>query len=162
QDGTWQRLNDALRPRVRLQAGRDPSPRASAVDSQSVKTAEQGGPRGYDSGKHVRGRKRHLWVDSLGLLLAVSVTPADVPDARAACDLLYAVLWAGLARLAVVYADAAYAAAYLAAALVGAPFRLALVRRPEGAKGWVLLPQRWVVERTFAWLGPARRLRKGY
>jgi putative transposase len=161
-DGTWQRLNDALRPQARRQAGRDPSPRAGAVDSQSVKAAEQGGARGDDGGKKVKGRKRPIWVDSLGLLLAASVTPADVPDARAACDLLYAVLGAARGRRAVVYADAAYAAASLAAELVGAPFRLALVRRPEGARGWVRRPQRWVAERTFAWLGRARRLSTGY
>src|SRR5262249_96907 len=106
-DGTWRQLNDVLRPQVRLQAGRNPSRRASAVDSQSVKTTEQVGARGYDSSKQVKGHKPTIWVDSLGLLLAVSVSPANVPDLRATCDLLYAALWAGLT----------------------------LVRRPGGAKG---------------------------
>ena len=78
-DGTWEAIHEALRRHVRLDAGRHPSPRSSAVDSQSVKTTAQGGEAGYDAGKKVRGRKRHIWVDSMGLLLAVAVTAADVP-----------------------------------------------------------------------------------
>src|SRR5690349_14321376 len=110
-DGTWEKINEALRQQVRRRAGREPSPRSSAVDSQSVKTAGQGGPRGYDGGKKVSGRKRHIWVDSMGLVLAVLVTAADVHDARAACDLLGGGrLWDELPRLEVVYADAPYRA----------------------------------------------------
>jgi putative transposase len=162
-DGTWERINDALVPQVRVQAGRDPSPRSSAVDSQSVKTTEVGGPRGFDGGKLVKGRKRHAWVDSLGLLLAVLVTPANDQDGVAACELLHLRLWDDLPRLAVVYADSQYRAACLHEEVFSyAPFRLHVVSRPADQQGWVKLPQRWVVERTFAWLGRARRLSKDY
>jgi putative transposase len=160
-DGTWEAINEALRQQVRRQAGRHPSPRASAVDSQSVKTAGQGGAKGYDAGKRVSGRKRHIWVDSLGLLLAVAVTGADAHDAHAACELLHQRLWDDLPRLRVVYADSQYRAECLREAVFDlAPFRLVVVSRPEGSEGWVRLPQRWVVERTFAWLGRSRRLAK--
>jgi putative transposase len=162
-DGTWGRLNEALRQQLRLQAGRAPGPRSSAADSQSVKTTPQGGARGFDSGKRVKGRKRHLWVDSLGLLLAVLVTAADVHDSRAACELFHSRAWEELPRLEVVYTDSHYTAGYLDEEVFAyAPFRRAVVSRPEGAKGFVKLPQRWVVERTFAWLYRSRRLSKDY
>jgi putative transposase len=163
-DGTWPKIHEALRQQVRLQAGRDPSPRSSAADSQSVKTTPQGGVKGFDSGKKVKGRKRHIWVDSLGLLLAVVVTAADVHDSRAGCDLFHSRVWAAeLPRLEVVYTDSQYTAGYLDEEVFSfAPFRRVVVSRPEGKEGWVKLPQRWVVERTFAWLYRNRRLSKDY
>jgi len=162
-DGTWDHVNEALAPQVRRQAGRNPSPRSSAVDSQSVKTTEMGGVRGFDGGKKVKGRKRHVWVDSLGLLLAVLVTAADVHDARAGCTLFHRRWWEELPRLAVVYTDSHYTAHYLDEEVFDwAPFRRVVVSRPEGSEGFVKLPQRWVVERTFAWLYRSRRLSKDY
>jgi len=162
-DGTWERLHEALRQQVRRPAGRHPGPRSSAADSQSVKTTPQGGAKGFDNGKKVHGRKRHIWVDSMGLLLSVLVTAADVHDARAACTLFHGRVWDELPRLEVVYADSQYTAGYLAADIFSwAPFRLQVVSRPPGEEGWVQLPQRWVVERTFAWLYRSRRLSKDY
>jgi putative transposase len=160
-DGTWERINEALRRRARRQQGRHPSPRSSAADSQPVKTAGQGGARGYDAGKKVQGRKRHLWVDSPGLLLAVFVTGADVHDSRAACTLFHLRAWDELPRLRVVYTDGQYTAAYLDEEVFSrSPFRREVVSRPGGSEGFVKLPQRWVVERTIAWLGRSRRLSK--
>jgi putative transposase len=164
QDGTWDRINDALRQQVRIQAGRHPSPRSSAADSQSVKTTPQGGVKGFDNGKKVKGRKRHLWVDSLGLLLAVVVTAANVHDAAAACTLFHERIWEeDLPRLEVVYTDSHYTAGYLDDEVFSfAPFVRVVISRPADAQGFVKLPQRWVVERTIAWLGRSRRLSKDY
>jgi putative transposase len=162
-DGTWERINEALRQKVRLKAGRHPSPRSSAADSQSVKTTPQGGEAGFDNGKKVNGRKRHLWVDSLGLLLAVVVTAADVHDSRGAIDLFHERPWNELPRLQVVYTDSHYTAGYLDEEVFAwVPWRRVVVSRPAGSEGFVKLPQRWVVERTFAWLGRSRRLSKDH
>jgi putative transposase len=162
-DGTWEKILEALRQQVRTAAGRDPGPRSSAADSQSVKTTPQGGIKGFDSGKKVKGRKRHIWVDSMGLPLAVSVTAADVHDSRGACGLFHLRLWEELPRLEVVYTDTQYTAGYLDEEVFDvSPFRRVVVSRPEGSEGFVKLPQRWVVERTFAWLYRSRRLSKDY
>src|SRR5262249_24504559 len=121
------------------------------------------GVKGFDNGKKVKGRKRHIWVDSMGLLLAVMVTAADVHDSRAGCELFHRRAWEGLPRLRVVYTDTHYTAHYLDDEVFSwAPVRRVVVSRPEGAEGFVKLPQRWVVERTFAWLYRSRRLSKDY
>ena len=160
EDGTWQAVTDVLRERVRLAVGREPTPSAGSVDSQSVKTAGSGGESGYDAGKGVSGRKRHLGVDTLGLLLAVAVTAASVDDAAAAPRVLAQLDAARCPRLELLWADAKYHNHALNDWItVTAPrWRIEVVRRPEGAKGFVLLPKRWVIERTFAWLMRCRRL----
>src|SRR5262245_7986757 len=163
-DGTWQRLLDALRPRVRSKAGRDPSPSAAAIDSQSVKTAHGGQAVGTDGGKKVRGRKRHILVDTLGLLIAVVVTAANVDDARAAQQVFAQVRGRDFPRLGVVYGDGKYRNHKLDSWLGRhrRGYRVEVVSRPEGERRFKPLKVRWVVERTFAWLGRYRRLSKDY
>jgi putative transposase len=161
--GTWQAINDALRPRVRTKAGRHPSPRTAYLDSQSVKAGGGGGDSGYDAGKKITGRKRHVLVDSLGLLLAVMVTAACVTDAHAAADLIASLPMDHLTRLRWLWADSTYGTAALFAEVAfWGRYVLGIVRRPEGAKGWIHLPKRWVVERTFGWLLRFRRHAREY
>ncbi len=163
-DGTWDCLLTALRPQVRQAAGRDSTPRVACIGSQSVKTAAGGEAVGTDGGKKVRGRKRHLVVDTMGLLLAAVVTAANVHDARAAQQLFAQLPGKDFPRLEVVQADDQYHSPELDRWLRvhQRPYRVWVVSRPPGERRFIPLRSRWVVERTFAWLGRYRRLSKDY
>ena len=159
--GLLHRLHEALRRAVRLRRGRARDASAAIMDSQSVRTTQAGGVRGLDGGKGVRGRKRHLLVDTEALVLSQDVSAAHVSDQAGARRLL-----SGLRplqpRLELIWADGAYAGHPLSSWAAERGIRIEVVRREDGQRGFAVQPRRWVVERTFAWLGRSRRLAKDY
>jgi putative transposase len=166
-DGTLDAIHHALYLQCRDQLEREPSPTACVIDSQSVKSAEKGGrhvdPNGYDAGKKIKGKKRHILVDTVGLLLHAVVHPADIQD-RDGGVLVLSNMFGMFPFLAKLFADAGYQGPKFrdAAAAVLPSLSVEIVKRSDHTKGFKVLPRRWVVERTLGWLGRCRRLAKDF
>ena len=162
-DNTWEALNAQLRAVVRNSVGKRCRPTAAILDSQSVKSDPHGGVVGYDAAKRIKGRKRHLLVDTLGLLLGIEITAADVPEREGAQTLLTRVLsWCSWLRL--MWVDSGYSGPAFAqwVRMQRPKLEVEEVKRSDDIKGFKVLPRRWVVERTFGWLMRHRRLVRDY
>jgi transposase len=161
--GAWQRIHDALSELVRVRAGRAPGPTAAVIDSQSVRAADTvpASSRGWDNGKKVGGRKRHIAVDCLGLLLAVVVTAASTQDRQAAHPLLV-LLRQRCSTISLVWADGGYTGRLITWAATTLRLTLTVVKRTPDSTGFTVLPRRWIVERTFAWISKHRRCVRDY
>lgn len=159
--GLWQKIHSALRSQLRKIQGTDVEPSAGIIDSQTVKTTEKGGVRGYDAAKKINGRKRHILVDTIGLILMVVVHAASIQD-RDGAKLVFNKIYNSFPKLHLIWADAAYGGKLVdwVSYFIGCAIKI--VKRSDDNSGFKVLPRRWVVERTLAWLGRYRRLSKDY